>query len=54
MAVRLRALGSRASHKHGTCGAEGMRANDQAHPETDQRASQPSTTCGIERRLPFL
>ncbi|MNC72483.1 hypothetical protein D3C75_1235410 [compost metagenome] len=54
VAVRLRALGSGAFHKHGTCGAEGMHANDQAHPETDQRAGQPNTTCGKKRELSLV
>lgn len=35
MAVRLRALDSGASNKHGTCGAKGVHGSDQAHPETD-------------------
>lgn len=69
MAMHLRALGSWASHKHGTCGAGGLHASDQAHPETDlrfvpvllawsqpkpRRGPQPITTWGKNRELSLV
>jgi len=43
--------GPKASCKHGTCGVEGLRANDQAHPETDAGCFWPYSAALSLREL---